>query len=127
LDQISHSPIIPVFYHQDPGYCCLILDTCYSAGIRVFEFVNRGAQAARNFEILNLHKQKYYPEMTLGIGTIKTAEQVLEFSALGAEFIVSPIVSVTIAEAAKESQLFWIPGCISPTEIALAESMGTAL
>src|SRR5690606_36823724 len=70
---------------------------------------------------------KYYPEMTLGIGTIKTAEQVLEFSALGAEFIVSPIVSVTIAEAAKESQLFWIPGCISPTEIALAESMGTAL
>ncbi|MCL8000748.1 hypothetical protein M8994_21400, partial [Brucella sp. 21LCYQ03] len=49
------------------------------------------------------------------------------FLALGAEFIVSPIVSADIAQETLAKGYDWIPGCMTPTEITLAESLGASL
>ena len=38
------------------------------------------------------------PDLLLGIGTIKTAETAKKFLDLGADFIVSPIVSPEVAK-----------------------------
>ncbi len=127
LNHLRVSPVVPVFYHDDLEYCKRVLETSYEAGIRVFEFVNRGALALRNFEGLYKHKKKYFPDMFLGMGTIKTAEEVEQFSSLGAEFIVSPIINIDVARAAEKFGVFWIPGCMTPTEISVAESLGAVL
>lgn len=127
LEKIAQHPVIPVYYHDDSTTCVEVLKASYEGGIRVFEFVNRGAKAVENFKILLEYKKTHFPDLLLGIGTIKTADQAQDFVALGADFIVSPIVRADIATATLERGILWIPGCMTPTEIALAESLGAPL
>lgn len=127
LQAIAKRPVIPVYYHDDSDTCIEVVKASYAGGIRVFEFVNRGAKALENFQILLDYKKKHLPDLVLGIGTIKTAEQAQDFINAGADFIVSPIVLREIAQVTLDKGILWIPGCMTPTEIALAESLGAPL
>ena len=124
INYIAQHPIIPVFYHDDLAICKEIMQACYAGGVRVFEFVNRGENAQTNFKALLAYKESNFPEMKLGIGTILKAQQAEEFLQLGTEFLVSPIVNASIAKVAAEKQTLWIPGCMTPTEIAQAKELG---
>lgn len=127
IQHIIAHPIVPVFYDDDLARCIATLEASYKGGIRVFEFVHRGVNAIENFEALLAHKKVHFPALSLGIGTIKTAELAKKYVALGADFIVSPIVNPAIAEETLAKGKLWIPGCLTPTEIALAESLGAPL
>ena len=59
--------------------------------------------------------------MHLGIGTIKTVQQAEDFITAGADFIVSPIINPGVAAVAHQAGLLWCPGCMTPTEIHLAQ------
>lgn len=121
LSAFERSKVIPVFYHDDPEVCCEVMQACYDGGIRVFEFTNRGENARRNFSIMRDRKLQHMPDMYLGIGTIKNAADAKTFTEMGADFIVSPIINPAIAEYCNGAGIFWVPGCMTPTEIALAE------
>lgn len=123
----ERSKVIPVFYHDDAAVCSEVLQACYDAGLRVFEFTNRGENARRNFAIMQEKKQSTMPDMYLGIGTIKHAEEVKTFTDMGADFIVSPIIDVHIADSCRKENILWIPGCMTPTEIAVAEKQQAPL
>jgi len=127
LDYIKQHPIIPVYYNDDSDICLSVLEACYKGGIRIFEFTNRGANAPKNFELLLAKRNESFPDLLLGIGTIKNAEQATNYAALGADFIVSPLVKEEVAAVAKEYGVFWIPGCMTPTEIDYAEGLGAKL
>jgi len=127
LDTIQRYPVIPVYYHDGEATCTEVLKACYAGGIRVFEFVDRGSRAKENFEALLRYKNAHFPDLKLGIGTIKTADRAKEFVELGAEFIVSPIVSAEIATETLDKGILWVPGCMTPSEIALAERLGAPL
>ena len=45
----------------------------------------------------------------------------------GADFIVAPIVNPAVAAVAKEAGLLWMPGCMTPTEIYLAQQLEAAV
>lgn len=127
LASIQAQPVIPVYYHDDSQQCIDILQAAYDGGIRVFEFVDRGIHALDNFKTLLAYKQTHLPDLVLGIGTIKTPTQARTYLAVGAEFIVSPIILADIAAETLAHGILWIPGCMTPTEIALAESLGAPL
>lgn len=127
LKKIEKHPVIPVFYHDDVDYCLEILEACYAGGVRIFEFVNRGKYAIENFKSLKAFAEKQYPDLRLGIGTIKNKEEAQQFITLGADFIVSPIFDPQIAEYCEENEVFWIPGCMTPTEVSNAEKSGAKL
>jgi 2-dehydro-3-deoxyphosphogluconate aldolase/(4S)-4-hydroxy-2-oxoglutarate aldolase len=61
------------------------------------------------------------PDLFLGIGTIKSVEDAKAYTGMGADFIVSPITDVTIGAYCQTENILWIPGCMTPTEIAVAE------
>lgn len=124
LDKLKQSPIVPVYYNDDIEKCKAVLKECYEGGVRIFEFVDRGAKSKENFSLLLSYKNESFKDLTLGIGTIKSKEQAEDFIALGAEFLVSPIVNSEIAEVVKFTDVEWIPGCMTPSEIALAERLG---
>ena len=48
----ERSKMIPVFYHEEEEVCYEVVKACYDAGLRVFEFTNRGDQARRNFAFI---------------------------------------------------------------------------
>ncbi|QCR23721.1 bifunctional 4-hydroxy-2-oxoglutarate aldolase/2-dehydro-3-deoxy-phosphogluconate aldolase [Pontibacter sp. SGAir0037] len=127
LEKIKETPAIPVYYNADPETCKAVLDACYAGGMRVFEFTNRGEKALENFKILKEVTNERYPDLKLGIGTIKDAASAEEYVAAGADFIVSPITDISVAEAVQAHGLLWIPGCMTPTEIAQAEKAGASL
>lgn len=124
IDKILANPVIPVFYDDNLSTCIKVMESCYKGGIRVFEFVNRGAAAEDNFRELLNHKHKHFPELNLGIGTIMNAEQAKRFIDLGTDFLVSPIYADSIAQLAKTNDAFWIPGCMTPSEIGAARTAG---
>jgi len=127
LDLIRKYPAIPVYYHDDAETCTEVLKACHAGGIRVFEFVDRGGRARENFAELLRYKNAHFPDLKLGIGTVKTATQARAFVESGAEFVVSPVVLPEIAAETLDKGVLWIPGCMTPTEIALAERLGAPL
>ena len=110
ISAFEKSKIIPVFYHDDEEVCCQVMAACYAAGIRVFEFTNRGEHARRNFAAMRDKKLVDMPDLYLGIGTIKHAEDAKAFAGAGADFIISPITDVSIADACKSLDIVWVPG-----------------
>ncbi|SMD18413.1 beta/alpha barrel domain-containing protein [Pedobacter nyackensis] len=124
---IQDYPVIPVYYNEDPQTCIEVLKASYAGGIRVFEFTNRGANAPENFEAMVNYRNEHLQDMKLGIGTIKTVAQAEAYIKLKADFIVSPIVKADLAAVAAANKILWIPGCMTPTEINLAEELGAPL
>jgi 2-dehydro-3-deoxyphosphogluconate aldolase / (4S)-4-hydroxy-2-oxoglutarate aldolase len=127
LKKIETYPVVPIFYHDDSAVCKSVLEMCYNGGVRVFEFVNRGAFAKVNFEALIAYRDAHFPDLKLGVGTIKTHQEAVDFIALKADFIVSPIVNKDIAQVTTDKGVLWIPGAMTPTEIAYAQSLGAPL
>ncbi len=127
LDHILNYPVLPVYYHDDAQTCIDVVNACYQGGIRVFEFVNRGENALDNFSRLLAYQQENWPDLLLGIGTIKSAAMASEYIDRGAKFIVSPLVKAEIAAVTLKDNILWVPGCMTPTEISLAEDLGAPL
>ncbi|WP_257668794.1 bifunctional 4-hydroxy-2-oxoglutarate aldolase/2-dehydro-3-deoxy-phosphogluconate aldolase [Parapedobacter tibetensis] len=127
LDHILAHPILPVYYHDDLQTCINVVNACYQGGIRVFEFVNRGDSAPENFSQLLSYQKENWPGLLMGIGTIKNAAMAKAYIDIGAKFIVSPVVKPEIAEITLQKDILWVPGCMTPTEISLAEDLGAPL
>lgn len=127
LNGLLQQRMLPLFYTDDEQTSINILHALYNAGIRMVEYVNRGPNALSNFISLKQRAVSDMGGLQLGIGTIKTAEQAKQFIDAGADFIVCPITDPAIAKVAHDAGLLWIPGCMTPTEIAVAEAAGAKL
>ena len=127
VQQIVESGLLPLYYHENKEVSVNILRSLYSSGVRILEYTNRGANATINFKALKEVAVTEMPDLLLGIGTIKTAEKAKEYIDLGADFIVSPIVSAEVAKIVYAHNLAWIPGCLTPTEIHEAQTLGAML
>ncbi|WP_317208035.1 beta/alpha barrel domain-containing protein [Mongoliitalea daihaiensis] len=124
--QMGNAGMIPVFSHASIDVSIRVLDAAYAAGVRVFEFTNRTAEAAEVFQALKIHAA-HYPDLLLGIGTIFTATDAEKFHLMGADFIVSPALVSEVAGYCNFNQLLWIPGCATVTEVFQAKSLGATL
>ncbi|MVN92068.1 bifunctional 4-hydroxy-2-oxoglutarate aldolase/2-dehydro-3-deoxy-phosphogluconate aldolase [Mucilaginibacter aquatilis] len=127
LDSIITQGMLPLFFYADADVSVEITRTLYKAGVRVFEYTNRGAAALENFKKLKELQQAEMPDLNLGIGTIKSVHEADAFINAGADFLVSPIVNPEVAKMANDLNMLWIPGCMTPTEIYTAQSSNAAL
>lgn len=121
IQAIQKQGLLPLFYYEDAQISLEIIRALYKGGVRVFEYTNRGAAALENFKIFKEALKTEMQDLFLGIGTIKNAQQAKDFIAAGADFIVCPIVNSEVAKVTHDAGLLWIPGCMTPTEIDLAQ------
>ena len=121
IQAIQQQGLLPLFYYEDAQISLEIIRALYKGGVRVFEYTNRGAAALDNFKFIKEALKTEMQDLFFGIGTIKSAEQANDFIAAGADFIVCPIVNPEVAKVTHEAGLLWIPGCMTPTEIYLAQ------
>lgn len=127
LDQINQTPFFVFFYHGDKDICHQVVRACYDGGIRIFEFTNRGENAAVIFAALRPWAHSEFPDLVFGAGTIYEARDAVSYIQMGADFIVSPAVDEGVARSCHQHEIPWIPGCLTPTEIYCAERMGASL
>lgn len=124
LHRITEQKLMPLFYHADEKVCIEIVSALYRAGIRAIEFTNRGEAALHNFKALVAARNASMPELLLAVGTIRTHYQASDFIEAGADFLISPVFDPVICKLAQSKNKFWIPGCMTPTEIHVAENAG---
>ncbi len=127
IAQIKKQVILPLYYHDDADICVQVAKALYSAGIRCIEFTNRGKNAAANFAELVLKRETLFPEMLLAVGTIKNRSDAETFLHAGADVLISPVFDAGILQAARAVNKLWIPGCMTATEINMAEQAGCSL
>ncbi len=127
LTEILESKILPLFYHDDYDMCKNIIRVCYNAGIRVFEFTNRGNHALAHFKRLKDELRDELPFLRLGVGTVYTVEGAMNFIEASADFIVQPICNGAVAQYCKAAGILWIPGVMTINEIYAATEQGAEL
>jgi 2-dehydro-3-deoxyphosphogluconate aldolase/(4S)-4-hydroxy-2-oxoglutarate aldolase len=127
LDSIIKQGMLPLFFYEDAEVSLQVIRTLYKAGVRVMEYTNRAKEAFENFLILKAAQETEMPDLYLGIGTVKTMEDAIKYVNDGADFIVAPTVNPDVAEVVNQHNGLWIPGCMTPTEIHLAQQHGALL
>lgn len=111
---------IPVVVIKELSETDSILAALKGVGINTAEITFRTACAAEAIE----YACRNYPEMSIGAGTVINAEQCRAALDAGARFIVSPGLSVAVANVCKERNVPYYPGCVTPTEIMQALDLG---
>lgn len=122
--KMKETGMVPVFYHKDLEVCKQVVKACYEGGARVFEFTNRGDFATLVFAELNKWTIENCPEMIMGVGSVIDEGTATMYLALGANFIVSPVIDEGTARVCNKRKVAWSPGCGSVTEINRAHELG---
>ena len=123
-DTIIQQGILPLYFNSDETISVEVLKAIYKAGIKAVEYTHRGDTALNNFKALVQLRNLEMPDLLLGIGTIKNLNQAKEYLQAGADFIISPGFVPEIASYTLSNDIFYGPGCMTPTEIIAAENAG---
>ena len=123
---MEESGLVPVFNHTDKEVAAKVLVNSYEAGIRVFEFTNRGKNALEVFRHL-VEVAAELDGLILGIGTIWSVSDAIDFLEAGAQFIVSPGMDLEMGEQLVKNNKLWIPGCGTVSEVRKAMDTGAKL
>lgn len=119
--------IIPVYYNANLDTCKEVLKACYNAGMRVFEFTNRGDFAHQVFGQLNQWAAKKLPGMMVGVGSVVDGPTAALYIQLGCAFVVSPLLNEEMARVCNRRKILWAPGCGTLSEIGRAEELGAEI
>lgn len=121
---MKQTGLVPLFYNADLEVGKKVIQACYDGGARLLEFTARGDFAHEVFGELNKYVLKHMPGMIMGVGSVTDAASASRFMALGANFIVTPVLREDIATVCNRRKVMWSPGCGSLTEICRAEELG---
>ena len=124
MAKIAAAPMVPVFYHPDVEVCKNVIRACYAGGVRAFEFTNRGDFAHEIFSQLSKWALHECPDLVLGIGSIIDAPTAALYLQLGANFVVGPLFNKDIALVCNRRSVPYCPGCLTPTEVGMAQEAG---
>ena len=124
LDLIPQQGILPLYFNKDTETSIEILRALYHAGVKTVEYTNRGEAALKNFKEMKRVCESEMKDMYLGIGTMKNGEMAQQFVDAGADYLICPGLVESVAAVADKNDMLWVPGCMTPTEIIKAETLG---
>jgi len=121
---MNETGLVPLFFHSDIEIAKSVTKACYDGGARLLEFTSRGDFAHEVFGALSKYCNQELPDMILGVGSVTDAASASLYMALGANFVVTPVLREDIAIVCNRRKVLWSPGCGSLTEICRAEELG---
>jgi 2-dehydro-3-deoxyphosphogluconate aldolase/(4S)-4-hydroxy-2-oxoglutarate aldolase len=117
---LKKNPIVPVVKADTVDEALKIIAQLKAKNISIAEFTLRTPNAFKVLtEILAMDL-----DMTIGIGTILSVDQMLSCHDIGAKFLVSPGATQSLLETAKANSINYLPGAVTPTEIMTAREYG---
>jgi len=123
-DAIIAQGMLPLYFNADETVSVEVLRTIYKAGVTAVEYTNRGDAALANFKKMIAIRNVEMPGMLLGVGTVKNLQTARDYLSAGADFLVSPGFVKEVADYAVANDIFYAPGCMTPSEIIAAENNG---
>lgn len=123
-DVIITQGMLPLYFNADEAVSIEVLGAIYRAGVKAVEYTNRGEAALKNFKLMVEIRNIEMPGLLIGVGTIKNLQQAEDYIKAGADFLVSPGFVKEVADYAVAKNIFYVPGCMTPSEIIAAENAG---
>ena len=123
MDSIVKSGIVPVVVLENAKDAVPTAKALLAGGIEVMEITFRTAAAEDSIRAV----AENCPDMVVGAGTVITLEQCKTAVAAGAKFIVSPGFRAEVVKWCVENNVPITPGCVTPTEIMQAISLGLSV
>ena len=120
FEKVYNTGIVPVVVLNNAEDAVPLARALLKGGIDFMEITFRTECAAESIALI----AKEVPEMTVGAGTVINLEQAERAVENGAKFIVSPGLDVGVVTWAQDRDIPIIPGCVTPTEIMKAISLG---
>jgi len=123
-DAIIKQGMLPLYFNSSEEVSLDVLKAIYRAGVKAVEYTNRGDAALANFKKMVALRNAEMPGLLLGVGTIKNMQHATDYMAAGADFLVSPGFVPDVAAYCVSKDIFYAPGCMTPSEIIAAENSG---
>jgi len=123
-DAIVKQGMLPLYFNSSEEVSLDVLKAIYRAGVKAVEYTNRGDAALANFKKMVALRNAEMPGLLLGVGTIKNMQHANDYMAAGADFLVSPGFVPDVAAHCVSNDIFYAPGCMTPSEIIAAENAG---
>ena len=123
-DAIVKQGMLPLYFNSSEEVTLDVLKAIYRAGVKAVEYTNRGDAALANFKKMIALRNAEMPGLLLGVGTIKNMQHANDYMAAGADFLVSPGFVPDVAAWCVSNDIFYAPGCMTPSEIIAAENAG---
>ena len=121
LDQLlDRASVIPVLSLTDLDRAAPLARALADGGLMVIEMTLRTPVALDALRDM----KKAVPELMVGMGTLRTAQQVADCVDAGADFLVSPGLTPSLASAMLGSGLASLPGVASASEAMAATELG---
>lgn len=126
IDVMRGTGVVPLFTHDNAAEALQVVEAAYRGGVRAFEFTNRRPNSFEIFSYIVSERHRF-PDLMLGIGTVMDGPTTKKFIDAGADFIISPVLKLEMAEVCNRHNIAWIPGCATLTEIVTARDHGAAV
>jgi len=123
-DAIVKQGMLPLFFNASEEVTLDVLKAIYRVGVKAVEYTNRGDAALANFKKMVALRNAEMPGLLLGVGTIKNMQHAKDYMAAGADFLVSPGFVPDVAAYCVSNDIFYAPGCMTPSDIIAAENAG---
>ncbi len=120
IEVLQISPIIPVVVIEDIKDAVPLAQSLVEGGIQIIEVTLRSSCALEAIELI----AKNVPKMRVGSGTILNPTQLEQAQNRGAEFLISPGLTIKLLEYAKKKDMPLIPGVSSSSEVMQALELG---
>ncbi|WQS95018.1 bifunctional 4-hydroxy-2-oxoglutarate aldolase/2-dehydro-3-deoxy-phosphogluconate aldolase [Helicobacter pylori] len=120
IEVLQISPIIPVVVVEDIKDAVPLAQSLVEGGIQIIEVTLRSSCALEAIELI----AKNVPKMRVGAGTILNPTQLEQAQNRGAEFLISPGLTIKLLEHAKKKDIPLIPGVSSSSEVMQALELG---
>ena len=127
MQKMAATRMVPVFYHADAEVTRQVVRACYTGGVRVFEFTNRGDMAHEVFSDVIKFVRRECPELALGVGSVVDAPTAALYMQMGADFVVGPLLNEEVARVCNRRCVPYTPGCGTVSEVGRAQELGCDL
>ncbi|MFP6162518.1 bifunctional 4-hydroxy-2-oxoglutarate aldolase/2-dehydro-3-deoxy-phosphogluconate aldolase [Helicobacter pylori] len=120
IEFLQISPIVPVVVIENIKDAVPLAQSLIEGGIPIIEVTLRSSCALEAIELI----AKNVPKMHVGAGTILNLTQLEQAQNRGAEFLISPGLTIKLLEHAKKKDMPLIPGVSSSSEVMQALELG---
>ncbi len=120
MEILQISPIVPVVVIENIKDAVPLAQSLIEGGIPIIEVTLRSSCALEAIELI----AKNVPKMRVGAGTILNPTQLEQAQNRGAEFLISPGLTIKLLEHAKKKNMPLIPGVSSSSEVMQALELG---
>ncbi|GAA8776205.1 bifunctional 4-hydroxy-2-oxoglutarate aldolase/2-dehydro-3-deoxy-phosphogluconate aldolase [Helicobacter pylori] len=120
IEVLQISPIVPVVVIENIKDAVPLAQSLIEGGIQIIEVTLRSSCALEAIELI----AKNVPKMRVGAGTILNPTQLEQAQNRGAEFLISPGLTIKLLEHAKKKDMSLIPGVSSSSEVMQALELG---